>query len=51
MKCDCVVALDITGFVVDYRVHGQEIVYLVRDDETGKVVPIGENTPKLKIEI
>ena len=47
--CDCIVKLDIKGVVVDYEVNNNEIIYFI--DTGKKIVKIGENTPKLKIEL
>lgn len=48
-KCECLIAMDITGKVVEADVSKNEIVYTVESD--GRYVKIGENTPKLQIEI
>jgi hypothetical protein len=48
-KCDCLVQMDITGTVVDADASKSEIVYTISTD--GRFVKIGENTPKLQIEI
>lgn len=47
--CDCVIKLDVRGRVVDYTISGTEIIYLVDTGE--RIIKIGENTPKLKIEL
>lgn len=47
-KCDCLMALDITGRVVDWEEHSTEIVLLVDVDK--KIVKIGLNHPTLTIE-
>ena len=45
---DCIVKLDISGTVVGVEHSGSELIYLVN---TGtRIVKIGENTSKLKIE-
>ena len=49
--CDCIVKLDIEGVVVDSEVVNSEVVFYVKRDEDAKVIKIGENTPKLNIEI
>lgn len=48
-KCDCILKMDVVGVVVSYSVRGSEIVYRVRTED--KYIDIGENTPKLQIEI
>ena len=48
-KCDCLVQMDITGTVVEADTSKNEIVYTV--NAGGRFVKIGENTPKLQIEI
>ena len=47
--CDCIIRLDITGVVTGYEMNGSEIVYIV--DTGDRRVKIGENTPKLEVEI
>ena len=47
--CDCIIRLDITGIVSGYELSGNEIVYII--DTKNKQVKIGENTPKLKIQM
>lgn len=47
--CDCIIRLDITGVVTGYEMSGSEIVYIV--DTGDRRVKIGENTPKLEVEI
>lgn len=47
-KCDCLLALDIEGEVVDWSESGGEIILYVMYD--GKSLPIGLNHPNLKIE-
>lgn len=45
---DCIVKIDVEGIVIGTEQSGSEILYLV---DTGKrIVKIGENTSKLKIE-
>ena len=48
-KCDCLLPIDITGLVKDYKIVGSEIVLCVLGDN-GKLVHIGLNTPSLQIE-
>ena len=45
---DCIVKIDITGIVVGVDHVGSELIFLVNTGE--RVVKIGENTSKLKIE-
>lgn len=45
---DCIVKIDIEGIVIGAEQSGSEILYLV--DTGKKIVKIGENTSKLKIE-
>ena len=45
---DCVAKLEITGTVVDTENNGSEIIYIV--DVGGKLLKVGENTPKLMID-
>lgn len=47
-KCDCIVPLDITGFVKDYEISGNEIILLVVANS--RVIHIGLNTTSLVIE-
>lgn len=47
--CDCIIRLDITGVVTGYEMNGSEIVYIV--DTGDRRVKIGENTPKLEVEV
>lgn len=49
MKCDCLIQMDIIGVVVDADTTHNEIIYTVNTD--GRYVKVGENTPKLQIEI
>ena len=47
--CDCIMRLDVTGVVTGYEMNGSEIVYIV--DTGDRRVKIGENTPKLEVEV
>lgn len=47
--CDCIIKMDIKGLVADYEITNNEIIYIV--DTGDKILKIGENTPKLKIEL
>ena len=49
LTCDCLVKLDVSGVVVDHELIGNEIIYIITDVQ--RLVRIGENTPKLHIEI
>ena len=46
---DCIIRLDVTGVVTGYEMNGSEIVYIV--DTGDRRVKIGENTPKLEVEV
>lgn len=46
---DCIVKIDITGMVVDVENSGSELIYVV--DIGNRLVKIGENTSKLRVEI
>ena len=48
-KCDCIIPLDFFGYIKDYEINNNEIVYLI--DNKGKIIRIGENHPNLYIEI
>ena len=45
---DCIVKIDITGTVIGTEYSGSEIIYIV--DTGNRMVKIGENTAKLKME-
>lgn len=47
-KCDCLLAFDIVGKVVDYILEKDEIVLMVSVEN--KIIKIGLNHPNLKIE-
>ena len=47
-KCECLLLLDVTGTVKGHKLVGDEIVLTV--DVNGKLISIGLNHPKLKIE-
>lgn len=47
-KCDCIIPLDVIGYVVDYEISNNEIILLVNSN--GKNLHIGVNTPSLYIE-
>lgn len=50
-KCDCLLALDIKGTVLDYSVADHEIILhvsLISEEE--KIVKVGLNHPNLTIE-
>lgn len=48
-KCDCIIPLDFFGYIKDYEINNNEIIYLI--DNKGKIIRIGENHPNLYIEI
>lgn len=48
-KCECIIPLDFFGYIKDYEINNNEIVYLI--DSKGKIIRIGENHPNLYIEI
>lgn len=47
--CDCWIGLDVTGTVVSYEIHKNEIIWTI--STRGKLVQVGEHSPSLKIEI
>ena len=47
--CDCIVSFDVTGTVVDYEISKNELIYVVKTADSGKIIRIGNNTPKLKV--
>ena len=47
-KCDCIVPLDVIGYVKDYEFSGHEPILIV--DANGRLLHIGLNTPSLYIE-
>lgn len=47
-KCDCLMALDFVGQVVDHSMSGQELILHVQTDK--KIVKLGLNHPNLTIE-
>ena len=49
-KCDCLMALDITGVVLDYTTTKHEIILHIVPEGTEKIVKIGLNHPNLTIE-
>ena len=50
-KCDCLMALDITGVVLDYTTTNHEIIlHISLIDEEEKIVKLGLNHPNLTIE-
>ena len=46
-KCDCLMALDITGTVLDYTIEPHEIILHIGVDK--KIVKLGLNHPNLTI--
>ncbi len=49
LTCDCLFPIDIKGSCVDYSISSNELI--LHMDVDGKIVKIGENHPKLKIEV
>lgn len=49
-KCDCLIPIDTTGLVKDYKIIGNEIVLYVANNN-GRVIQIGLNTPSLRIDL
>ena len=47
--CNCIMNLDVTGIIKDYIISNNEVIWLV--DTGNKIIKVGENTPKLKIEV
>ena len=47
-KCDCLIPLDITGTVKDYKIAGSDIILIV--DTTNKLIRVCLNTPSLQVE-
>lgn len=48
-KCDCIVGLDVTGKVVDYKINKSHLEYIV--SVNNKIIHIDENTPNMFIDI
>ena len=49
LKCDCLIGLDVQGPCVGYDIKNNEIMLVI--ETNGRHVPIGINTPNLKIEV
>ena len=49
-RCDCLMALDITGVVLDYTTTDHEIVLHIAPVGIKKIVKLGLNHPNLTIE-
>ena len=49
-KCDCAINLDVTGKVIGWRLHDNEILWDVQLDG-GRIIKIGENHPNLNLEL
>lgn len=47
-KCDCMFALDVIGTVLDFEMHGQEVILIIKTDP--KIIRIGLNHPNLLIQ-
>ena len=48
-KCECLFAMDFFGYIKDYEIINNEIIFLI--DNKGKIVRIGENHPNMFLEI
>lgn len=48
-KCECIIPMDFFGYIKDYEITNNEIVFLI--DNKGKIVKIGENHPNMYIEV
>lgn len=49
LKCDCLFPFDVTGKCVDYSISANEVILSV--DVNGKIMKVGENHPKLQVEV
>ena len=49
LKCDCIIGIDITGPCISYEISGNEVILII--EANNRHIPVGLNTPKLKIEI
>ena len=47
--CDCIIAIDVHGTVVDWSLTQHELMLHVQTAE-GKIIKIGANTPGLAVE-
>ena len=47
--CNCIVPMDFFGYIKDYEIINNEIVFLI--DCKGKIIKIGENHPNMYVEI
>jgi hypothetical protein len=48
--CECIIPIDVIGFVNDYELTNNEIILIVTDNKSGKIIHIGLNAPSLQIE-
>lgn len=48
-KCDCIMSIDIIGECVSYTINNDEIVLMIKSKD--KIIPIGLNSPNLKINV
>jgi hypothetical protein len=49
LKCDCIMSIDIIGECVSYTINNDEIVLMIKSKD--KIIPIGLNSPNLKINV
>lgn len=49
LACNCIMKIDITGICTGYDISGNEVILKIKTGD--KQIPIGLNTPKLKIEV
>ena len=49
LTCDCIMSIDIIGECISYTINNNEIVLTIKTKD--KVIPIGLNSPNLKINI
>ncbi len=47
--CDCLIKMNVTGKVINYKILSNEIILIVQTTE-GKTIQIGLNTPNLQID-
>ena len=48
-KCDCILALDVTGQVVDFEITKDETIFTISTN--GKLIKIGTNHPNMEVEL
>lgn len=49
-KCECMVSFDITGKILDMKIENNETIYIIKPDNSDKLIHISENHPKLRVE-